>query len=389
MRLPTRAELSEEQEDFLMDAPFDRPVLCTGPPGTGKTVLALYRSVTLADKKQKADLVMFSKLLSRYVERSIEELGLDLNVATWHSWIYKLWWDANRLRMPELEKWAPDFKRAASLIQEEKPRLPTNLYWEHLIVDEGQDFPKEFYLFLTVIRHNDKVLSGRPAPGLTVFADENQRLEASRNSTIEDIVNYLPGIEKFELTINYRNSAPIARLAGHFYVGLRTGIATVSKREKGSVPVLRRFGSFEEEVGSIVNWAYNNSDLSVGVIVVNRETQKKMVKQLQSACSDKNIKIQSYSSNSRVDAIEFYRNGIITVICDKSCKGLEFDAVFIPQLQAYRIEGADKDFFKMKMYVMTSRARQHLQLSFSECDEDPQVLKMLPSHDSGILRWKL
>ena len=99
--------------------------------------------------------------------------------------------------------------------------------------------------------------------------------------------------------------------------------------------------------------------------------------------------MQKYSSGTDAVTIDFYTKGIITVVCDKSCKGLEFDAVFIPQLQAYKSDGANEDFFKMKMYVMISRARSYLQLSFSDCDEDPQVLKMLPTEEQEVLKWKI
>ena len=58
MRLPKRTELSEEQENFLLEAPFDRPVLCIGPPGTGKTVLALYRGVALSKKGKEVQFIM-------------------------------------------------------------------------------------------------------------------------------------------------------------------------------------------------------------------------------------------------------------------------------------------------------------------------------------------
>ena len=88
MRLPRRSELSEQQEDFLMDAPFNKPVLCVGPPGTGKTVLALYRGAILSQKGEDVDFIMHSKLLNRYVESSVKELNMDINSKTWHSCCY-------------------------------------------------------------------------------------------------------------------------------------------------------------------------------------------------------------------------------------------------------------------------------------------------------------
>jgi superfamily I DNA/RNA helicase len=390
MRLPIRSELSEQQEDFLMEAPFDRPVLCVGPPGTGKTVLALYRGAILNQKGGNVDFIMHSKLLNRYVERSVEELNMDVDSRTWHSWVYTLWGKGNgRYKIPEFERFIPDFKKAISFVKEGKPGKPKNMYWHHLVIDEGQDFPKEFYLFLTVLRHEKSILAGRPSPAITIFADENQRMEETRHSTIQDIENNMPEVTKYEVTVNYRNSGPIATLASCFYVGMSTGIPDTPKNAKGLIPQLRRFDTLDDELQSVVNWLHNNDDLSAGIIVPNRKVQNRVVAAIKPMAASRNLKVQKYSSGTDAETIDFYTNGTITVVCDKSCKGLEFDGVFIPQLQAYKSDGANEDFFKMKMYVMISRARSYLQLSFSDCDGDPQVLKLLPTAEQGVLKWKV
>lgn len=390
MRLPRRSELSEQQEDFLMEAPFDKPVLCVGPPGTGKTVLALYRGAVLSQKGDDVDFIMHSKLLNRYVERSVEELDMDIESRTWHSWVYGVWSRGNgRYKIPEIERWLPDFTKAISLVKEGKPGKPEKMYWSNLIVDEGQDFPKEFYLFLTVLRHEESIVDGRPAPAVTIFADDNQRMEESRNSTISQIEAFMPEAIKYEVTINYRNSGPIARLASYFYLGMTTGKPEIPANAKGTMPLLRRFNNLDDEMLSVVQWLHNNDDLSAGVIVPDRKVQNRVVHALKPLAEDRGLKVQKYSSGTDANKIDFYGKSTITVVCDKSCKGLEFDGVFIPQMQAYKTDGANEDFFKMKMYVMMSRARSNLQLSYSDCEEDPQVLKMLPPPEKELLKWKI
>ena len=389
MRLPRRSELSDQQEEFLLEAPFDRPVVCVGPPGTGKTVLALYRGAMLSQQGGDVDIIMHSKLLNRYVERSVEELGMDIESLTWHAWVYGLWGRGNgRYRIPEKERWLPDFTRAITLLKEGKPAKPEKMYWQNLIVDEGQDFPKEFYLFLTVMRNEETIVDGRAAPALTIFADDNQRMEESRNSTIAQIQDYLPEALKYEVTINYRNSGPIARLANYFHVGMSTGTPEIPAEAKGAVPQLRQFDTLEEEMLSVVRWLQNNDDLSAGIIVPDRAVQGRLIKIIKPLAEARQLKVQSYSSGDAAGNVDFYSGATITVVCDKSCKGLEFDGVFLPQLQAYKTDGANQDFFRMKMYVMISRARKHLQLSYAECDEDPQVLEMLPPPEQELLQWR-
>ena len=390
MRLPKRAELSEEQEEFLMEAPLDSSVICVGPPGTGKTVLALYRAALLEKMNKHTDLVMHGKLLNRYVERSLDELNIDVDTKTWHSWIYSHWRKGNgRFNIPESGRFSPDFKKAIELITQGKPLKPQDLYWEHLIIDEGQDFPKEFYLFLMVMMQNNSIVQGRLTPVVTVFADENQRMDEEKNSTISDIKAYLPVAGFYKVTENYRNTARIAKLASCFYVGMSTGIPDIPEHRPGKVPVMRRFDTLEKEMESVVRWLHNNEDLSAGIIVANTSVQRRVVGAIQSLANAKGLKVQKYQSGVKVDTMDFYSRGTITVVCDKSCKGLEFDGVFIPQLQHYQHDGVNEDFFKMKMYVMISRARSHLQLSFSECDGAPSVLKFFPTGNDEVLKWDI
>ena len=199
----------------------------------------------------------------------------------------------------------------------------------------------------------------------------------------------MPEAIKYEVTVNYRNSGPIARLANYFHVGMSTGTPEIPEKAKGAVPQLRQFDTLEDEMLSVAHWLHTNDDLSAGIIVPDRTIQGRVMKIIKPLADARQLKVQKYSSGNDASKIDFYTKATITVVCDKSCKGLEFDGVFIPQIQAYKTDGANEDFFRMKMYVMISRARKHLQLSYAECDEQPQVLNMLPPPEGELLKWKI
>ena len=390
MRLPRRAELSEAQEKFLMEAPFDSPVLCTGPPGTGTTVLALYRAALLEKMGQETDLVMHSKLLSRYVQRSFEELDIDADSKTWHSWLYSLWAKGNgRFRIPQLAPYKPDFMKACDLIRQGIPANAEKLYWQNLIIDEGQDFPPMFYLFLMVLMSEDSIVQGRVRPSVTIFADDNQRMDEDTNSTINQIKAHFPVVEQYEVKENYRNTARIARLAQHFFVGHETGVPDIPEHRPGKVPMLKAFDTLEGEMESIARWLANNDDLSAGVIVADTKVQRRVMDAIEPLAKARGLNVQLYKSGTEIETLDFYTGGMITVVCQQSCKGLEFDGVFIPQLQHYQHEDINEDFFKMKMYVMISRARSHLQLSFSECDAPPAVVRLFPRENEEVVKWEV
>ncbi len=80
MRLPNESQLSREQKEVCF-AQTDRPMLVTGPPGSGKTVVAIFRQNALRKKKQRVQALVYNHVLCRYAE--VE--------STFYGWLNK-WW---------------------------------------------------------------------------------------------------------------------------------------------------------------------------------------------------------------------------------------------------------------------------------------------------------
>ena len=464
MRMPNSKQMSEEQIDIYEEAPLDGAILVTGPPGTGKTVIAFLRAQTVANLKGKSVVSMYNKVLSHYTS-NVADGAFD--VKTFHSWVSS-WW--NMLKVPDnnqakndnnnksriylacpyaekdkakklgarfdgskkkwyvtseiyngneaaFEKWMGasncimalpklpednwhhDWDQVFSSILQEVKLGNINkddVNWGHLIIDEAQDFPsKMFGTFEMLIKlvFSDDPLEDRPS--LTVFADENQRLQEATNSTIKEIINklMLPEDRIYSLTRNYRNTLQIASLAKVFYTGLSTGIPELPDRE-GELPLLVSGDNLNASVNYIHIFANNHDDLEIGVITQSNEVRKKFFNKLNHRVSgNSRLKVQSYANNDSkhgdVDKLDFDKGGIITVINKQSCKGLEFDAVFLPELQSISIDPNDKDQFMMEMYVMTSRARDTLVLMYSnKGDTEPLILSNIPDESSGLLEYK-
>ena len=262
MRMPNTRQISEEQQDIFEDAPIDGSILVTGPPGTGKTVIAFLRANLLSKKRNEVTVLMFNRVLRRYTENVASEIEGKVQSKTMHSWLPE-WWrqqkisasdtetlivegDKAYLNCPyedkdELKKIGGQFewnkinpfthKKGMWYVSKEKydrnpdaysawtgtsfdpPRQtqwqfdwlemrdlylekdPDNLIdWGHLIIDEAQDFEPGLFSFL---RLSAKQLEHG---GLTILADENQRLEESRHSSLDDIRTALK--LKINLTVN-------------------------------------------------------------------------------------------------------------------------------------------------------------------------------------------
>jgi hypothetical protein len=62
---------------------------------------------------------------------------------------------------------------------------------------------------------------------------------------------------------------------------------------------------------------------------------------------------------------------------------LEFDTVFLPELQSYPMDPENLDVAKMNLYVMTSRARESLTVMLSDPNRESGFWKMLARQGNG------
>ncbi len=135
----------------------------------------------------------------------------------WQSWFIQLYMNTlqvksvPRLPKKENQKYADfDWDTIVSNAQEHGP-LDHADDLPYLVIDEGQDMPRQFYQMLAELGYEN----------FFVVADQNQQLVSGENSSRQDIENAL-GIEVdevVELKSNHRNHYATARLARAFYTG--------------------------------------------------------------------------------------------------------------------------------------------------------------------------
>ncbi|MUJ28080.1 AAA family ATPase [Aliivibrio fischeri] len=507
MRMPNARQISEEQQDVFEDAPITGNVLVTGPPGTGKTVIAFLRAQALSKKSTSVTVLMYNRVLRRYTENVAKDIQGEVTSKTMHSW-FPDWWKKHRIVReedtitelgqksqkvylnspysekdevkatgarwdrkqgkwyisrdiyeadltkfakwpefipiqqkknnvdrvylkstfeerhelkeagaryeptekkwwvtqeqlnsfpdkfekwlgfgckydpPEIKKWQYDWEAMLDQYLE----LPDKdvFDWGHLIIDEAQDFSPDMFKFLrSVGRCMDN-------GGITILADENQRLYEGQNSSLDEIRRNLKvkQEQEFKLTINFRNTRPIALMAKHFYVGLPSGIPDIPEKTGGR-PKLVATQDQLSQVKFIKNFLQLRGAQEVGIIVDSEIDKDFYLDKLRNALP--NYRVQHYSSSEpkTSESLIFDTQGIITILNRRSCKGLEFDTVFIPDLQNFSFNDTDLITFNMNMYVMCSRARSELVLMYVK-DEFIQapILKHLPTETSGLMEYR-
>lgn len=377
MRLPSFSELSEEQLD-VCQAPLDGTTIVIGPPGSGKTVVALFRKSTAEKLDAQTGVVVYNNVLQTYTGAG----------RTFYKWLSTWWRSITGSAYPKLEatsgsSWRPpDFTAMiASLVRQYRDAALTRGHWGHLIIDEAQDFGREAHALLAnvpTLVFGGLEVSERPS--ITILADDNQRI-TSDNSTIADIVSLhqLTDDDVYELRRNYRNTREIAEVAAAFYVGTKTGIPDPPER-RGNKPALVRTRDIDDAVARIASHARGHPEQEIGVLVQYTSMRTKLFNKLAHRLRGSGIRVQTFGSGDDARGLAFDTPGTVTVLAFASSKGLEFDAVFLPELQSVDFSSSSADAARMTLYVMCSRARETLTLLVSDDGRrSGEIWRYLPS----------
>lgn len=386
IKIPTFEELSLEQ-DRVYNLPTIGRYVIEGPPGTGKSVIALHRAIRIFSDENlhvrgesKVVLVMRSKLLHVWTASSITSAGLQIQerqVVSFHNW-FKSWYqmvigqNIPKIEIPTTESTEPDSQTVNQfreydwqritdrVLEAEEDLLPSQKF--DLIIDEGQDLPSDFYVLTNIF-----------ARSITVFADDNQRL-TEMNTQVKDICDYanIPAANRFLLEKNYRNSVEIATVAERFYVGLSSGKPTLPGKVGGSKPSLHNFSEQVKQWAYIARYLTNNPRKQIGVFLPNYRLATELQDYVErNSNGNSQIYRNVFGIENEVDPC---RPGLLISYLDNA-KGLEFDSVFIPSLEKWHHQ---IDFeTKMKLYVLSSRSRQDLHFSWVGSGE-PSVLSVFP-----------
>jgi superfamily I DNA/RNA helicase len=354
-QLPGIQDLTKEQEEARA-LPMEGQHLIIGGPGTGKSVLALLRARRLAQEEMGYVFLVYNQLLN---ESSKQLLDGQLVSKQWQSWFMSFYWSIFKESIPKLppkggSNWQEiDWKTVLEKLLDIEPE-PRDIT---LVVDEGQDMPPEFY----------QVLANLGFENFFVMADENQILIDGLNSHPNDIADAL-GIKNIdpsdtdviELKTNHRNKYAVARFAREFYTGLRPPpeLPPVPARSV-KIPLCYEYDvqNFDGLIRRILKTADRDPSKLIGIFTYNNDDRKKYVVELQSS----NVKldnqkpiINTFSTYER-NKVSFDQGGIL-VINAQTCKGLEFDTVFIADINHFICNERNRDNIKRLFYVMVARA---------------------------------
>ncbi|QIW15688.1 hypothetical protein A4G20_04755 [Pasteurellaceae bacterium RH1A] len=377
-RLPDADELNRDQI-YVRDLPLDGVHLIVGGPGTGKSVMTLLRAGRLERAKKDYIYLAYNKLLIQSsVQMTQSFLKEGLKIAQWQSWFcqyVRQYLDLDNIPTKEgaSSKFDWDWQAVLAHIDSlpfEKLEIADKPY---LIIDEGQDMPPEFYRALISIGFEN----------FYIAADQNQQI-TERNSSIKDLKDEfsLEADEVNYISMNYRNTSRIAKLANEFYTDEASNKPEIPDRDNELIPVLYTYHNPELIYQKILNTMTLDKSKLAGVICPNNKIREQFYKHLKN--NEKGILVRTYAHGIQ-ESLNFNQGGII-VINGQSCKGLEFDYVFLGDVNKYYFNPNDPKIVsdsKKLFYVMTSRPKE--QLILLQHGEESHIKSILPDNEN-ILR---
>ena len=378
--LPGIQDLSKEQE-AARALPKEGQHLIIGGPGTGKSILALLRARRHAREDDNYLFLVFNHILNR---ASGQLFGDGFESSTWDGWFREMFQQFAGQPIPLLPPQPNGFRGIDwSGVEEIIQALPVESNADHpfLVIDEGQDMPREFYSSLVSLGFER----------FFVVADQNQQIKEA-NSNRREIQERL-AIETqhvIELHHNYRNRYQIAKLARTFYTGdPASPPPNLPTPGPGAVPILYTYApdDMDTVAKGILRLADGDPRQLIGVIAPNnlvRERYYKMLRSVEVELDNPRSPVYTYFAESRTD-LAFDKGGIL-VINAQACKGLEFDTVILADIDEHYHRPQDPDVAKRLFYVMVARARERV-FMFMKKNGDRRIETILPM-DSAVLRRK-
>ena len=357
MRLPTYDEIAgDENQREVYETPPDESLFVVGPPGSGKTVLAVRRAEMLAAGGQAASLITYNRMLRRLIVQLTED---QIRAQTMHQFVNRHYQAQMQKMPPEIEPYVYDWDSMFAMSQHRQVAPePTPV-----IVDEGQDLSKGFFGYLRRFVSTTMV----------VFADADQAL-SRKHSTLRDIKEAAGLGDPVLLCGNHRNTPEVARVAEHYHAG-EIPAPEVHRPSSGELPQVLACRE-EEATSQIENWFRTRSG-HIGVAVVRNSTGKRLHSLLHAKLTGERVDFYTHNRKND-DEIDLLSRGI-TILNVKSIKGQEFDTVFVMELD--RVLEPFDEVNRRKMYMLCARARDHLFLVHDGDSLPKALVERLPGPD--------
>ena len=325
------SELDDYQIN-VMQSRVNKSSIVKGCAGSGKSILALHKVKQIQEQNIGSFyFILFTKALKQYMSDGIADIGLENDRVTYHyAWKWKKVDGQKVLNAPAAD---------------------------YIIVDEAQDFSEE----------DIRLFQSKANKALVLFGDSAQQIYTFRNPppiSMEQIA-VLTGIQSMDLVFNHRLPKKIARLAEA--ISDSDDDLVIKCRNEGVVmPKVLKFLSLANQLDKIIEIVTNRQFDDVGILFrSNKDVQNaKMYFDQKGFTVEANIAFSPTVIN--------FNNSKPKLLTYHSSKGLQFEAVFIPNCNV------SDDGDRSPLYVAITRTYRDLFIMHSG-DLSPFIKNIPPN----------
>jgi len=370
-KLPKYTELTNDQK-IIAGLGFDKNILVSAAPGTGKTVIAIYRAHELSDANKKVAMLVYKRTLMKYLEATVKSLGIKAVVNTWHSWLVEFYdktlLSKNGYREDPDDPYTYNWTRIKMDFERWGARNTYRMY-DTIILDEAQDIPIQLIEALKYI-----------SKSITCLMDPQQSIELGGSSHVD--VAIALGVRKaYTLDENFRNHEEVYDLTQVYRQASVNPRAPINEkphfmRETG-------YGLPFEKIKDIIR----HRKLPYTGVFVSPKQLNKTFEELEAAFPGR---VYMYKAG-RQREISFEHEGIY-VLSYNTMKGLEFDAVIMPRFDKVDTSG-DSNTDTNLIYVAISRASHYFYGIYQGMEHRNGYIDVMRPFregkaDRGIVRWE-
>lgn len=268
-----------------------------------------------------------------------------------------------------------DFDGVAKLMYErfKDKKIPDVYKYDYIIVDEGQDMPPMMLKSILLLLREDRIKKNY---GFMFLGDTAQQIYGSKLSW-KDIGLNITGSGITRLTTCYRYTKEIAQFAldvtksEYWDKDTPDMVLPETINASGPLPQLIKYNGFADEIETIKKIVAKNIEAKASTCIV--VTDKKAVQKWHRNFLGNGFDVQLIDGNME----SFDMNHLLSISTFYSVKGLEFDYVIIPDLDAKNLptpqsligveDSSDAyDIACKLLYVAITRAKKAVLVTYLE-----------------------
>lgn len=308
-RLPSITDLTIPQQAVLDES---APVAVSGGPGTGKSIVSVWRHARNHTQGKRSLLLTYTHSLKHFLKHCCVITGIPEAVANIHT------------------------------SYQGKPYAEA---FDEIIIDEAQDLEAGF--------HSELKSMGRP---VSFSADDSQILYRDHCTTYRELCEIFPDNAEYVLDRNFRSTQHIMLFARKAFPGIITDQRIIDglAGNPGPLPIALPYSY--ENIFRLVH-EYASPTHNVGIIIQWIDD----VKSIFSALYSNGIDCSVYVGDDGGGDVNLKNVHITTC---RSAKGLEFDTVILPDFPYFYGLTGNPDYCNAiseeDLYVAVTRARSNL-----------------------------